>query len=58
MTYDNWSQPTLLMIWNKRCPKETPKFDDEDVCLWCGANPTQACQWAAPWSPIPDFVPT
>lgn len=25
--------------------EETPKFDDYYTCMWCGAGPTQTCQW-------------
>jgi hypothetical protein len=25
--------------------QETPKVDDYDVCVWCGADPGQPCGW-------------
>lgn len=47
MSYDNWKTTNREDERLSREPpcEETPKFDDHDVCLWCGADPTQACQW-------------
>lgn len=45
-TYDDWkcTDPADSESRDPPC-EETPKVDDYDVCLWCGADPTQACQW-------------
>lgn len=46
-TYDDWKTTDPMgsdYPSNPPC-EETPKVDDYDVCLWCGADPTQACQW-------------
>jgi len=50
MSYDNWKTYSPDDDFDKQreaeapC-EETPKVDDYDVCLWCGADPTQACQF-------------
>lgn len=47
-TYDDWKatdpkdrEDDLIVV---PC-METPKYDDYDICVWCGADPTQACKW-------------
>lgn len=45
-TYDDWKTTNPEDERRGEVPcEETPKFDDFDVCMWCGADPTQACQW-------------
>lgn len=46
MTYDHWKTTDPMDQYPENPPcEEAPKFDDEDVCIWCGADPTQACKW-------------
>jgi hypothetical protein len=46
VTYDNWKTREDGSPHDFEAPcEEKPKHDDDDVCLYCGANPTQACQW-------------
>ena len=47
MSYDNWktTDPSdRYRLPEPPCVKR-PRYDDDDVCLYCGANPTQACQF-------------
>lgn len=46
MSYDHWktTDPDDKQHQDPPC-EESPKVDDDDICLWCGADPTQACQW-------------
>lgn len=46
MSYDDWKRRSPEDEQPVPPPCETnPKYDDEDVCEYCGANPTQGCQW-------------
>lgn len=45
MTYDDWkaSNPNDAMQRDPPCV-ETPKYDDYDICVWCGAGPDDECK--------------
>lgn len=47
--YDNWktTPPDYYAPDPPPCD-ETPKYDDYDVCMWCGAGPMQGCEWSKP----------
>ena len=46
MTYDHWKSTDPKDREPREPPcEETPKFDDYDICVWCGADQTQSCQW-------------
>jgi hypothetical protein len=46
MSYDNWKTRNRDDEQLQLPPCETkPQYDDEDVCQYCGAQPTQGCQY-------------
>ena len=45
MSYDNWKATNPEDDRREPPCEETPKFDDYDVCMWCGAEPTQSCRY-------------
>jgi len=47
LSYDHWKTTDLSLERLEQLPpcETKPKYDDDDVCQYCGANPTQACQF-------------
>lgn len=46
MTFDHWKTTNKDDERHVPPPCETkPRYDVADICMWCGADPTEACKW-------------